>query len=245
MAKAARRRTGSGRKRKSHARRIKARPGIAVSLLRLAVGAGVVGSEQLVRRIDAAAAAAPPRTAAQGGRPRYTPGQRLGYLAVGVAAESLGGAAKLARRILRRGEDVLAAADVLASLPVIRTGAEPARATLARGRRRVGALVARGRAETVEGRMLVTRLVEDTTASSVRDIAETAVKQVSHSPEVAALVRAQSTGLVTDTILEVRANSEQADDSLERRVRSWLHRDQPGDGKAAEPARLPDGGRTG
>jgi len=105
--------------------------------------------------------------------------------------------------------------------------------------------MARGRTETAAGKALVMLLVEDTTSRSVHDIAETAVKEVTHSPQIAALVRAQSTGILTDTILEVRTNSEQADDRLERRVRSWLHLGRPGNGHSTEPTGLPAGDRTG
>ena len=69
---------------------------------------------------------------------------------------------------------------------------------------------------------MVTTLVRETTSRSFKEITDTALREVAHSPEVAALVRSQSTGLATGTILEVRANSEEADDRVERRVRSWL-----------------------
>jgi len=84
-------------------------------------------------------------------------------------------------------------------------------------------LCGRGRDEQQRGRRLVEQLIRDTTVGSMTDIAKLAVNEVAHSPEVAALVKTQSAGIATDAILEVRANSEQADDRLERRVRSWLH----------------------
>ena len=102
---------------------------------------------------------------------------------------------------------------------------------------RMAELRERGRAETSNGRRMVTRLVQTTTKESVRDIAEFAVSEVAHSPEVAALVRTQSAGLATGTILEVRTRSEQADGRLERSVRSWLHRpERTGDGTPDEPS---------
>jgi hypothetical protein len=70
---------------------------------------------------------------------------------------------------------------------------------------------------------MVEHLVRETAVSSVGDIAQFAISEVTHSPEVAALVKTESAGIATDAILEVRANSEQADDSLERRIHSWLH----------------------
>ena len=69
----------------------------------------------------------------------------------------------------------------------------------------------------------MTVLVRDTTRRSFNGITGAAIKQVTTSPEVAALVRAQSTGIATGAVMEVRANSEEADDRVERRVRSWLH----------------------
>ena len=74
---------------------------------------------------------------------------------------------------------------------------------------------------------MVMHLIEDTASASVRDISASAIKEVSHSPEVAELVRTQSASLASDTILEVREASEQADDRIERRVRSWLRLVRP------------------
>jgi hypothetical protein len=70
---------------------------------------------------------------------------------------------------------------------------------------------------------MVEHLVRETAVSSVGDISQLAISEVTHSPEVAALVKTESAGIATDAVLEVRANSEQADDSLERRIHSWLH----------------------
>jgi hypothetical protein len=81
----------------------------------------------------------------------------------------------------------------------------------------------RGLDEQLRSRRMVEHLIRDTTVSSVADIAQFAVNEVTHSPEVAALVKSQSAGIATDAIQEVRANSERADDRLERRIRSWLH----------------------
>jgi hypothetical protein len=214
-------------------------PGRGMSIFRILVGGVALGAEELGRRLDAVMRTAPaPAQGNAAAASRETAGQRAGYLAVGIGAQSLVNAARMARALARGGRDVAGAADAVTRLPVIRAGVRPARARVARTRRSLNALMARGRAETLEGRRLARHLVEDTTARSVSDIAEFAVKEVSHSPEVAALVKAQSTGLVTDTILEVRANSEQADDRLERRVRSWLHIGQPGDGDDAATAQL-------
>ena len=80
-----------------------------------------------------------------------------------------------------------------------------------------------------KGKRMMLHLIRDTASASVRDISASAIKEVSHSPDVAELVRTQSTDLASGTILEVRATSEQADDRIEGRVRSWLHLLRPGD----------------
>jgi hypothetical protein len=141
--------------------------------------------------------------------------------------------AKSPPRSQERRPDSLALGDLAAGLAI--ECAELVGATVvaaARGGRRAhlplvgGAmrrLSERGRVEVRLGRRMVEHLIRDTTASSVAEIAQVAVKEVTSSPEMAALVKTQSAGIATDAIQEVRANSEQADDSLERRIHSWLH----------------------
>lgn len=246
MSPAARKKSRGRRRRRPQVQRARAASGTGVSLFRVAVGAVALGSEELAQRLEAVGRRARNEAGAQLDSGGETAARRAMYLAVGVAAESWSSVAAAALSVARGGRDAAGAAGAVARLPVIRRVARPGRDAIARSRRKMNALVARGRVETLEGRRLAMLLLEDTTARSVKDIADTAIRQVTHSPEVAALVKAQSTGLVTDTILEVRANSEQADDRLERRVRSWLHIGRRGNGEhVVEPAPLPAGKRPG
>ena len=180
---------------------------LAVTVVRLGVGAVGLGSDEAVRRLRAIQRDTEPASRPDIGKPKAGP-LGLSDLAVGVAIESAEVVARLVSTSARGGRRVAARADRLRGLPFV--GA-------------LQRLSARGREEQVLGRRIVERLIRDTAVSSVADIAQFTVKEVTHSPEVAALVKTQSAGIATDAILEVRANSEQADDRLERRVRSWLH----------------------
>jgi hypothetical protein len=181
-----------------------------VSLVRLGIGAVSLGSEEITRRLG------------QTGHPtpRDWGSSRVGSIVAGLAVESAEALGRLAASLTQRGRRSTAIGGAMARLP----GA-------GRLERLLDALRERGRRETLEGRRMVALLVRDTTRQSIRGIAESAIKEVAHSPEVAALVRTESTGLATGTILEVRANSEQADARLERRVRSWLHILRPDEGE--------------
>jgi hypothetical protein len=122
-------------------------------------------------------------------------------------------------------------------MPLVAWLAGPARRAFARYDLLARHISEIGRVEELEGRRMLEALIRDTTRSSVRGIAESTLKEVTHSPEVAAMVRAESAGLATGTILEVRANSEQADDRVERQVRSWLRlRHGPRSGERQAPA---------
>jgi hypothetical protein len=129
----------------------------------------------------------------------------LGDLVSGLAVESAEMVGRLVSTATRGSRGVAAAAGRL-DVPLV----SPA----------FRRLCERGRHERLLGRRMVMRLIRDATVSSVADVAQFAVNEVAHSPEVAALVRTQSAGIATDAILEVRANSEQADDRLERRVQA-------------------------
>jgi hypothetical protein len=169
-----------------------------VTVVRLAIGAISLGSDQIVRRL---------RTIPQDAEARSAPGPLvLADLAAGLAIESAELVGRLTSTAVRGSRR---AAGRIGTLPLV----SPA----------LRSLSDRGRTEELLGRRMIEHLIRDTTVSSVADIAQLAVNEVSHSPEVAALVKTQSAGIATDAILEVRANSEQADDRLERRVRSWLH----------------------
>jgi len=213
MPKSKRVRRAKPRPRRRSAPRRKREEGVDVltSIVLLVIGACSLGAEEIARRLDAGGAAKP----GNGHRPRQ-PVTTIGWIAADLAVQSANAGGRLGR----------AAGDL-----VQRSGAS-------RGliRRVPGAsglfesMQRRGRREVADGRSMVTRLIRDTTSQSVRGIAETAVKEVAQSPEIATLVRQQSVGIATGTILEVRVNSEQADDRIERRVRSWLHILRPEDG---------------
>jgi hypothetical protein len=153
-------------------------------------------------------------------------------VATGLAIVSTAQASRLAARARAAGTRAGAGARSLAGLPLIGRATRPARRRAEQYRRAILRLSELGREAELEGRRMVLHLIEDTTSASVKDIAETAIKEVTHSPEVASLVRTESAGLATGAILEVRASSEQADASVERKVQTWLH-----------PARANDAGR--
>jgi hypothetical protein len=222
-------------------------------MLRLALGALAIGSEEVARRLKEFSSLPPPVHRADGYREpassarrrRETAAQRLGYLAAGLAAESVTTAWLSVRFLTRASGRAVDAVEAAAGLPVVRRGTGPGRAAIARFGATLEKLVERGRQEQLEGRGLAMLLLTETASHSVRDIADSAIKEVSHSPEIAALVRAQSTSLAANTILEVRANSEQADDRLERRVRSWLRLDRASDGRRRDAIPSPAGQQPG
>jgi hypothetical protein len=183
---------------------------VLTSFVLLVIGACSLGAEEVAKRLAATGEAVP--TTGQRRRQSIT---TFGWIAADLAVQSADAVRRLAGRagdVARRSGPAWALIDGL-------VGAPP----LASMRRR-------GRSEVAQGRRMVTRLLRETTRQSVRDIADTAIKEVAESPEVATLVRKQSIGIGTGTILEVRATSEQADDRIERRVRSWLHILRPEDG---------------
>ncbi|HSS92683.1 MAG TPA: hypothetical protein VLR46_01705 [Candidatus Dormibacteraeota bacterium] len=200
---------------------------LAIAVVRLAAGAVSLGSDELSRRLrtlprEVESASSRPEVAARDSG-RFS----LAGFGVGIAMET----AQLASRLVSTAADgsrrVVGQIGRARSLPVLKGAAGPAKRRYERYEAALRRLSERGRREQLIGRHMVEHLIRDTTSRSVKDIAEFAVNEVTHSPEVAALVRTQSTGLATDTILEVRANSEQADDRLERRVHSWLHLRRP------------------
>jgi hypothetical protein len=148
----------------------------------------------------------------------------VGWVAAGVAIESAEFASRWLRSAVAGGRRTRAAARAVRRAPGAEIAAALLDAPMSAYRARLIELRERGREETNTARRMVSHLVRDTTKESVHDIADAAVREVTHNPEVAALVRTQSASIATGTILEVRTKSEQADDDLERRVRSWLHR---------------------
>jgi hypothetical protein len=201
---------------------------MATAIVRMTIGAVSLGSDELVRRWRRIQNnPAPDSAPAARGSQRGPLGP--GDLMAGVAIESAEVLGRLISTAGRAGGRATAGAGRMPNLPVLG--------------RALSSLSERGRHEEVQGRRMVERLIRDTTSSSVADIAQFAVNEVTHSPEVAALVRSQSAGIATDAILEVRANSEQADDRLERRVQSWLHLRRP-NGSARRGAAAGDPGHN-
>jgi hypothetical protein len=130
---------------------------------------------------------------------------------MGLAFESAEMADRLVAIALRGGRRAFGPAGRAARTPLVRAATRPLRRLAEVGRR-----------EQVRGRWMVVQLIRDTTDRSVSDLTHRAVSEIAHSTEVADMLRTQSAGVATESILEVRTNSEQADDRLERRVQSWL-----------------------
>ena len=217
------------RNRRRRARRVQPtrREGdVLTSLVRLGLGACSLGAEAIRKRLVVTGVVARQRKSS---RARKTASADLGYLAAGIAADSVKTLSHWIALVSERGRRSVALVDAAGRLPGIHIATVIGGPPMRRYRSWVRSERTRGRLETERGRRMVTVLVRDTTKGSVKTIADTAVKEVAHSPEVAALVRSQSRGMATGAILEVRSNSEQADDRVERRVRSWLriHRSNP------------------
>lgn len=212
---------------------------LVVSIVRLGVGAWSLGVEELAKRLAATGQAAPSKTAARAKNRRRKPSAAVafGWVTAGAAVESAEYASRWLRSAAAGGRRSRAAMRSIRRMPGAALAGAVLSAPVTAYQARIAELRERGREETNSGRRMVSHLVRDTTKESVHDIAESAVREVAHSPEVAALVRTQSASLATGTILEVRTKSEEADDDLERRVRSWLHRPQrTGDGAPGEPS---------
>jgi hypothetical protein len=191
-------------------------------MIRLTAGALSLGAGEIKQRLDAA----PHRPAAS----QLTRGRRspesgkitVGHLLTGIASVFAGRISGVGTTVTEAGHRSGAVIRFVARIPLVAPLSGPARRRLARYRSLARELSETGRQEEQAGRRMVEQLIRDTTATSVRGITESALKEVTHSPEVAALVRTESAGIATGAILEVRANSEQADDRLERSVHSWL-----------------------
>jgi hypothetical protein len=201
--------------------------GLATSVVRLAVGAVSLGSDELKSRLRAI----PQQSGAGSTEPVVEEGERGGLtlagLGIGIAIESAQLVGRLVSTTVGGTRRMAARMGRARSLPVVSAATGPVQHQYDRYEAALRRLSERGRSEQVKGRRMVELLIRDTTAQSVKDIAQFAVNEVTHSPEMAALVKTQSASLATDTILEVRANSEQADDRLEHRVHSWLHLRKP------------------
>jgi hypothetical protein len=191
---------------------------VLTSLVRLGIGACSLGAQEIRNRLVVTGAVSRPPAR----RTQDDAAAALAYLAAGITVDSVKAVSRWIAFASERGRRSAALVGSAGHLPGMRIatviGARPIR----RYRSWITTERRRGRLETERGRRMVTVLIRETTSRSFKTITDTAVQEVAHSPEVAALVRSQSRGMATGAILEVRSNSEEADDRVERRVRSWL-----------------------
>jgi hypothetical protein len=189
----------------------------SVSLARLVVGAVSLGSDKLadqVRRVQHEPVASSldaddgPTTA--------------GDLGAGILTETMLAAGALLSMTAGGARRVAAGFSWIGDVPVLRPATRRLRRRYRKGEAAIHSLAMRGRSERIAGRRMVGRLIRDATAKSFSEAAQVALNQVTQSPEVADLVKTQTAGIATETVLEVRSNSKRADDGLERRVHSWL-----------------------
>ncbi len=196
---------------------------MAATAIRLAAGIASLGADELKSRLAAVpervagAEPAPSGASLNEGRPTVL------NVATGLAVVAM----TQASRLIGLAGDASARMGVEAGrverLPGIGVATLPIRLGFERYQAVVWKLSETGRREALEGRRIILHLIDDTTTSSVKDIAQSAVRQVAESPEIAALVRSESAGVATGTVREMRTTSERADETVERRVRTWLH----------------------
>jgi len=213
---------------------------VPASIVRLTAGLLSLGYDELVSRLATLPREGASARLAESPAHRIGPALNFADMAIGMALASTTRATRVLGHARRRGRGVISTVGRLAETPIARPATRPIRIRFARYRAAAWRLAARGREEQLEGKRMVLHLIRDMASASVRDISASAIKEVSHSPDVAELVRTQSTDLASGTILEVRATSEQADDRIEGRVRSWLHLLRPGD--AGTPSTTGGGG---
>jgi hypothetical protein len=193
-------------------------PEVLTSLVRLGIGACSLGAQEIRNRLVVTGAVARPSAH----RTQEDAAAALAYLAAGIAVDSVKAVSRWIAFASERGRRSVALVDSAGRLPGMRIATVISARPMRRYRSWISTERRRGRLETERGRRMVTGLIRETTSRSFKTITDTAVQEVAHSPEVAALVRSQSRGMATGAILEVRSNSEEADDRVERRVRSWL-----------------------
>jgi hypothetical protein len=199
----------------------------SLSIARLVVGAFSLGSDKLadqVRRVqrepvsslETDGAMAAPSLESDGGPPS------MGDLGAGIFTETMLAAGHLLSATAGGARRVAAGVSWVGDAPVLRPATRPLRRRYREGDAAIRDLAMRGRSERMAGRRMVGRLIRDATARSFTEAAQVALSQVTQSPEVADMVKTQTAGIATETILEVRSNSKRADDGVERRIHSWL-----------------------
>src|SRR5438874_4063669 len=221
-----RRRSSTSRAR-SNRRRAHRQANVPASIVRLTAGLLSLSYDELVSRLATLPSEAASARSAQSAPRPIGPALNFADMAIGMALASTTRATQVLGHARSSGGGVISTIGRLAETPIVGPATRPIRTRFARYRAAAWRLAARGREEQLEGKRMMLHLIRDTASASVRDISASAIKQVSHSPDVAELVRTQSTDLASGTILEVRATSEQADDRIERRVRSWLRLVRP------------------
>ena len=180
------------------------------------VGAVSLGSDKLadqVRRVQHE-----PASSLEGGSGPTS----MGDLGAGIFTETMLAAGFLVSATAGGARRVAAGVSWIGDVRVLRPATRPLRRRYRQGDAAIRALAVRGRSERIAGRRMVGRLIRDATAKSFTEAAQVALNQVTQSPEVAEMVKTQTAGIATETILEVRSNSKRADDGVESRVQRWL-----------------------
>jgi hypothetical protein len=204
------------------ARRSTARPDTddhveaSISVARLVVGAVSLGSDKLadqVRRVQREPAPSPEADAGP---------TTVGDLGAGIFTQTMVAAGELLSMTTGGVRRTASGVSWVGDIPVLRSATRPLRRRYREGEAAIRALARRGRSERIAGRRMVESLIRDATAKSFNEAAQVALNQVTQSPEVAELVKTQTAGIATESVLEVRSSSKRADDGLERRVHSWL-----------------------
>jgi hypothetical protein len=149
----------------------------------------------------------------------------IGDVGAGIAVTAVDAAGRLLAAAGHRRRRLVRQARRVGRAPVVGPLTRPVRGVYAGGESALRDLARRGRREVVAGRRMVELTIRDVTARSFNEVTGVALEQVTHSPEVADLVKTQTAGVATETIVEVRDSSRQADDRVERRIRSWLRLD--------------------
>jgi len=188
----------------------------SLSISRLVVGAVSLGSDKLADQVRRVQPEPAPSHQHAGGP------MSMGDLGAGVFTEAMLAAGRLLSATAGGARSLAAGVSWVSDAPVLRPATRPLRRRYRKGDAAIRALAMRGRSERMAGRRMVERLIRDATAKSFTEAAQVALSQVTQSPEVAEMVKTQTAGIATETILEVRSNSKRADDGVERRVHSWL-----------------------
>ena len=207
--------------RRKDSRAAPERVGTARAIVRFGVGAVSLGADALVERVRHAdgldGQVAPPGDSEDG-----DDSISIGDVGAGIAVTATTAVGRALSGAELRRRRLLARLAPWGGAPLVGPLTYPIRGAFATGESALRGLSRRGRIEVIAGRRMVQRAVRDVAAQSFNQVAEVALEQVTHSPEVADLVKTQTAGVATETIVEMRENSKRADERVERRIRSWL-----------------------